>query len=691
MSISKVVGFKLYLVFGFIIASFNGFSQNLDWAKSFGGNSNDFGVSHTIDFNGDIITTGVFEGTADFNPREEIYNLISNGDKDIFIQKVNSTGDFLWAKSIGGISTDVGYDVTTDSEGNIYLTGYFTDSVDFDPGEDIYFLSSYIEFWQDAFILKLDQNGAFLWAHKIGGLAGESGYAIEVDTDGNVYTLGYFQNDIDFDPGVGINILEWRGDTDIFLQKLDTNGNFIWVKHIGGNAEDIGRSMVIDSLGFIYVIGDYYSTDFDAGDGESFLNNVESSDVFVSKFDRDGDLVWAKSMGGESSEKGRGIFVDDSGNVYSTGSFIGKVDFDPGEDSTFLDGDIFIQKLDAEANLVWAKSIEISGGAVYSSSFSITSDAKGNVYILGSFHGIADFDPGEEEYELITDANAYIFLLKLDSKGNFIRVTPIVRSSNEYGYSLTSDTQDNLVITGNFINTSDFDPSSETSLMTSKGGNDIFTLKLNPCYIEILTDPIFSCTSYTWIDGNTYTESNNTATHTIANAEGCDSVITLNLTISNINSEVVQDGSKLTTVEENATYQWIDCDSNTPIAGATDQSFIPTFDGNYSVEITRNECSETSACFPMTVLGVIKSSFENEVLVYPNPTDGYLKIELEKQINKLEVKVITITGQQVDKQVFNDEDKIELYINVNSGIYLIELTSIASKENKRALIRVVKK
>jgi len=210
-------------------------NQSFEWAKRMGGTDWEIGISIANDNNGNIYTTGRFTGTVDFDPGAGIINLTSKGQDDIFIHKLDTAGNLLWVKQMGGTNTDIGYSITTDNNDNVYTTGVFADTVDFNPGAGTTNFSS-ISGTFDIFIQKLDASGDFLWAKQIGGTNVQTVRSITIDKSGNVYTTGCFRGTVDFDPG--IDTANLTGDWDIFIQKLDASGNFLWVKQMGGTGGD---------------------------------------------------------------------------------------------------------------------------------------------------------------------------------------------------------------------------------------------------------------------------------------------------------------------------------------------------------------------------------------------------------------------------------------------------------------------
>ncbi len=474
------------LMFAIFIGIITSNAQTYQWAKSMGGTTFDQGISITLDVSGNVYTTGDFRGTADFDPGAGTSNLTSAGSGDIYISKLDAAGNFLWAKSMGGTSNDVGLEIAVDDSGNVYTTGYFRGTADFDPGAGISNLTSVLNI--DIFISKLDAAGNFLWAKSIGGIGDDRGRSIAVDGSGNVYTTGNFFGTVDFDPGAGTSNLTSAGFNDIFISKLDAAGNFLWAKSIGGIGDEQGYSIVVDSFGYVYTTGYFQGTiDFDPGAGTSNLTSAGSGDIYISKLDAAGNFLWAKSMGGTNFDLGIEIAVDGFGNVYTTGYFSGTADFDPGAGTSNLISagfdDIFISKLDAAGNFLWAKSI---GGIDDDQGYSITVDGSGHVYTTGYFQGTADFDPGVGTSNLISAGFTDIFISKLDAAGNFLWAISMGGTARDYGNSISVDGTGQLYTTGSFWGTVNFSPGAGTSNLTSAGSGDIFISKLDPGSVGIL-------------------------------------------------------------------------------------------------------------------------------------------------------------------------------------------------------------
>lgn len=405
------------------------FIQKLDargslvWAKAVGGIDGDQGYAIAVDGSMNVYTTGYFRGVVDFDPNAGISYLTAVESWDVFIQKLDANGSFLWAKSMGGIGGDIGYGIEVDDFGNVYSTGFFRDTVDFDPGPGVFNL--YAAGIRDVFIQKLDSAGNFLWAKNIGGVSGDEGFSMTLGNSGSIYVTGLFSGMVDFDPNSGTSILSSQGGSDIFLLKLDSNGNFLWAKGMGEADDDIGYSIAVDKNENIYSTG-YFSgiVDFDPGVDSTHLKAKGESDIFIQKLDPNGNFVWVKSMGGIKTDVGESISVDDNSNVYTTGRFIGTVDFDPGLDSSFLAAkgqrDIFIQKLDSSGNFIWAKNL--GGSDAVGTSLTVNSEM--NIYTVGYFFGMVDFDPDTSSFYLTALGSRDIFVHKLNQNGN-VAIDPL--------------------------------------------------------------------------------------------------------------------------------------------------------------------------------------------------------------------------------------------------------------------------
>jgi len=372
---------KTFLLFILALCSLALFAQNEDWlwAKQAGGISGDKGYSIAVDAYGNSYITGYFRESATFGTT----TLTSSSDygSDIFVAKMDINGNWLWAKQAGGTDYDDGYSIAVDVNGNSYVTGYFYGSATFGTTT----LTSSSDYGSDIFVAKLDINGNWLWAKQAGGTSYDYGNRIAVDAYGNSYVTGYFKSS---SCSFGTITLNSSGYEDIFVAKMDSNGNWMWAKQAGGTSEDGGTSIAVDANGNSYVTGSFKES---ANFGTTTLTSSGSWDIFVAKIDHNGNWLWAKQAGGTDNNGGISIAVDANGNSYVTGGFYGSsCSFSTITliNSSIEYSDIFVAKIDYNGNWLWAKQ---AGGTGYDAGYGIAVDTNGNSYVTGEFDGSATF------------------------------------------------------------------------------------------------------------------------------------------------------------------------------------------------------------------------------------------------------------------------------------------------------------
>lgn len=462
MKIKFYCALILIFLFFSVCEKTNAQTPDWTWAKSFQDTGFVEGVTIAKDDMGNIYTAGHFEGAADFDPGIGIYYLTASGASDIFISKLDNSGNFIWAKRIGGQQIEFVTSIAVDDSGNVFTAGYFYDTVDFDPDTSFYNLTSVAN--EDLFFSKLDSSGKFVWAVRIGGSGHEEATSIGLDSTGNLYAAGAFNGLVDFDPDTTtFNLgLPFSG-SNMFVLKLNPSGKFVWGKSLVGNPFSCtAKSIAVDASDNVYITGIFRSTtDFDPDMFGVFnLTTAGLFDIFILKLNNIGSFVWAKAMGGIYDDYGESIAVDSAENVYTTGSFRGTADFNPGLPvfnlSSVNYGDIYISKLNGTGDFVWAKSI---GGVNDDYAQAIVMDKQFNIYTTGAFTGTVDFDPNLSLHNITSIGGQDVFILKLDSAGNFIWTKTVGGTNDDSGSSLIVDETDNVYTVGTFqSDTVDFGP-----------------------------------------------------------------------------------------------------------------------------------------------------------------------------------------------------------------------------------------
>ena len=423
------------------------------WAVRAGGTNWDTGNCIAVDSQGNQYVTGLFYHSATFGS----HTLISSGYEDIFIAKLDSSGNWLWAVRAGGTSDDLGYGIAVDGVGNAYVTGSFYGAATFGShtltacgGKDI-------------FTAKLDTNGNWLWAVRAGGTSDDLGYGITVDGEGNALVTGSFMGTATF----GSQTLTENGSGDIFVAKLDSSGNWLWAAQAGGGNNDYGLCIAVDGSGNAYVTGSFRIT---ATFGNQTLT-ASGHRLFVAKLDTSGNWLWAVKTEGAGGESVSGIAVDEEVNDCITGSLIYTVYFGSHIlDVTMYnesDSDIFVAKLGPSGNWLWAVQ---AGGIDVDMGYDIGLDGSGNACVTGCFWDTATFG----SHTLTTSGFADIFVAKLDPSGNWLWVTKAGGTYNDLGFGIAVDGLGNAYVTGYFGDTATFGSQS----LTTSGSDDIFVAKL---------------------------------------------------------------------------------------------------------------------------------------------------------------------------------------------------------------------
>lgn len=456
-------------------------AQNLEWVKDVGGNNQITIRAIDSDKNGNIYTIGVFEGAQDFDPSSSGFVLTPNnlGYKDIFIQKLNKNGQFVWAKSIGGVNTNYCKTIKTSDDGGFYLAGHFRDSLDFDPSINVNML--YAQSRDDGYIAKFDSIGNLLWVNGLHGTINTRVLNLDIDKSDNLIVSGSFDNHFSYGSINGPDSISTGNRSDVFVLKINPNGNWIWGKSYGGSSFVSGSSLTTDYQDNIFLSGSFEnSIDFDPSSSVFQKTAKGTYDVYILKLDPTGNFNWVKTLESTFSAENTDIQINDS-SLYISGFFADTLDMDPGISNypLFSSGnfDSFILKLDNQGNFIWAKSIiGINGSYANRLSFNNANE----VLIAGDYFGICDFDPdSSSSFNLTSNGGLDLYFLKLSNNGDFISVVSIGGMGYEYLTDMDRTAGNEFVYTGSFgSNTIDFDPQAGVTTVITNGQFNFYTLKL---------------------------------------------------------------------------------------------------------------------------------------------------------------------------------------------------------------------
>lgn len=484
------------------------------WAKTWGGNGATVMAKNVkVDATGNIYTAGEFRGTVNFdpagaNPSSAVTSL--NDTVDAFLSKFDANGNFQWVRTWGsgptggnpaqGYGRDAANGLALDSAGNAYVGGLYQRTVDF--GSGIVRTSNAPAGFNNIFVAKFAADGTTQWVRTWGGTTGGEGYSVAVDTvRGAVYVEGDWSTSpntgtVDFNPtGPTHDPHANHGMYDAFLSKFDLDGNFQWAHTWGGEGYDDGPGVTVDGTGNVYVGGMYGSQNinFDPAGGSGGLGHPATNtgntmlyvDVFLSKFDANGNFQWVRTWGGLNSgglgtvNAGEFVATDGAGNVYIVGRFgCANCNFNAGPTAQTLpdrhsshgDLDAFISKYDSSGNFRWARTW---GGTGWDATGSVVVDGTNNVYVGGLMVGTVDLGGGPVTSNGDWDGS----LSQFTADGTFQWAKTWGGTGKDGTFGLTVDGSGNAYVAGYFHTTVDFNPDSGTATHTATGVQDAFLSK----------------------------------------------------------------------------------------------------------------------------------------------------------------------------------------------------------------------
>jgi len=300
------------------LSKFNS-NGTLIYSTYLGGTKLDTGNGIVLDNSGNIYITG-YTTSTNFPITSDAYQNTSGGSNDAFLSKFNSNGTLIYSTYLGGTKADTGYGVALDSNGNIYLIGS-TASTNFPTTTDAYQPTLSGGSGYDAFLSKFNSTGSLVYSTYLGGTSSDYGQSIAVDNNGNIYLTGYTQSS-DFPiTSDAYQNTSGGGSNDAFLSKFNSNGTLIYSTYLGGSDTEKGKGIVVDSNGNIYITGYTTSTNFPTTSDayQPTFSGGSGGDVFLSKFNNNGNLTYSTYLGGTGNDLGYGIALDTNGNIHITG------------------------------------------------------------------------------------------------------------------------------------------------------------------------------------------------------------------------------------------------------------------------------------------------------------------------------------------------------------------------------------
>lgn len=395
----------------------NGNQQYLNY---FQGNGNNVVADISVNSLNEPVVCGYFSGTTDFDASGGTYNLSTAGTGASsttfgFITKYTAVGAFNWAIPFGtnytygsgpGQYDDNGSHISMDGMGNIYVSGSFEGPTDFDPSSAEAIMDTPNPSLGRSFVAKYSPTGQYQWAFALDSTVTDPRSI--ADSSGNVFISGVVYGQSDFDPSVGVSILDPLAFTSAYVAKYDQNSNLQWAFVLEGadpSSESVIHSITLDSMSNVYVVGRFGGTvDFDPSP-TTVSFTVTQGMAFIAKYDSNGNYIWARYFDNVGPNGEVDIDVNNDGEVFLVGTFNYTVDIDPSPATFSLSAvnnlrDVFVAKYNALGDFVWGFSI---GGIANDNGYNIEVGTE-HLYVTGGFADSVDFDPGPGDSSITFNA-----------------------------------------------------------------------------------------------------------------------------------------------------------------------------------------------------------------------------------------------------------------------------------------------
>lgn len=434
------------------------------------------------DTDGNTYVTGTIRGALDVDPGPGVKILAPpNSSDDIWVEKYSANGNLIWAFNIGNTSSETVNATQLDAFGNVYITGIFVNTVDFDPSNAVFNLTTFSPSNSDGFFAKYDNNGNFIWAKQFGGTGVDNGQDLIMSNDNHFYVTGNFGQTADFNPGAGEALLTATGSSDIFLAKYDLDGNYVWAfSYPGSGLPANGQSLAIAANGDVIIGGIFQQTiDLDPSNQTFNVSSAGNYDIFIARYSPQGNFIWGFKVGSNLVDEINEIVVAPSGNILIAGAFSNNVDFDPSAENNIKTSngqrDIYVASYTGGGALNWVNTY---GSSIIDEARTVAVDANNNVYFSGYFSNTVDFNPGNAGSEY-TAVGGDLMLVSLNSQGNYRWSFALGEGGLDAGNTLFCSST-NIILGGIYANTVDFNPGAGTAEASGDIQNAFFsTYSLN--------------------------------------------------------------------------------------------------------------------------------------------------------------------------------------------------------------------
>lgn len=697
-------------------------TPSLLWGTYVGGSDVERGHRVGVTSSGEVVVLGSTSSINAIATSGTHQNSFA-GVEDIYLIKYASNGTRLWGTYFGGSDDDEsiygGLVLNEDSTILIFARSWSTSGIATSGVHQDSLAGD-----RDAVIAKFSSQGTLVWSTYYGGMGGEDPNDAVSDGNGGIWITGFTTSQTGIaTPNSYQDTTDWSGDA--IIAHFDGSGNLLYGTYYGGTGFDVGASIKIDKDGNINVYGYTYSNSGIATPGSYQPNNAGDSDAFIVQFDSSFNRIWGTYLGGGQQEWSRLMAVDGDGNIVVTGyTESGSMIATLGAHQDSIGGgrDIMLAKFDQSGTKLWGT---YAGGLYNDQGYGVETDSLGNIMVVGltqSFTGISTANSIQPSSSGGQDG----FLLQFSPSGQRLWGSYYGGIWGEILYDVAIDQDGNYLAFGQTGSTSGI-ATPGAAQPTFGGFFDAFLIKFGVCKeadsvefgmaedtlclgssytLSVGQASLNDATNWNWYEGScggTLVGSGPSVsispavpgTYYVRGEGGCvtsASCSSIDLVLEHPDTSISVNGAVLTSNATGATYQWLDCDAGfAAIPNATNSSFTPQVIGSYAVSVSQYGCSDTSACIPVTMVGIDEEEFgfeDQAPILYPNPNKGTFFIEHSWEAEDISFTVFNQLGQIVKQERIPSAERLQIDLSgLADGIYQLKMEMEFQVHNLKIVVQ----
>jgi hypothetical protein len=539
---------------------------------------------------------------------------------------------------------------------------------------------TYLMLWISLFYITGAMAQSFEWAKREGLWAYDYGYGVVTDQAGNIYVSGKYEMNANFSG----TVVSCAGNHDMYVAKYSPSGALIWIKTAGGDAGDYAHNLMIDGNS-LYVTGEFENT---ASFGSTTLTAVGDNDIFIAKYDLNGNLIWVRKAGGGGNDRALSASADAQGNVYICGHFSGTANFGGNWITGYGDKDIYVAKYNANGDFQWVNK---AGSALRDEALAVKADASGNVYVTGMFKDGATFGSNTLSSKGYWD----MFLAKYNTAGALLWVVKGGGDWDDVGWDIAMDNGGKIYVAGEFNAYATFGSQS----LTTAGNSDVFVACYdasgNTQWLRRAGGDLIDRVRGLSCDGsNLYITGQFGASagfgSTTLNAADSSDIFVAALDNSGNFKWALAVGGRADSVEtlgyESGNSICTDGAGNVYVTGAVLDNGV--FGGTTLETYSRTDMFLTKIVQgPLSVTAA--KAAQNVISLFPNPASGFVMVRSSEELSgDVQLSLFNALGERLLYKNYNGFSSQELDISQYAkGVYILQLKSKDAETNLRLVVK----